>query len=244
MRLIQITDTHLHADPEARSRVGMPLRQLHAVVAHARRQRPDALLVTGDVSEDMTPASYRHAVDAFDTLGCPWSWIPGNHDRPEAMVEQREFLDEVELGSWRLVGLDSRVDGHPHGALGQAQLQALAERLVGDERPTLLAVHHPPVAIGSAWMDAIGLEDREALWQTLAPHTQVRAILCGHIHQAFSHRHDRAQGEVSVHGCPATTDQFLAGSTHFALDEASRPGYRVIDLDADRLTTWVERVDP
>ncbi|EPC01286.1 hypothetical protein L861_11985 [Litchfieldella anticariensis FP35 = DSM 16096] len=243
MRLIQITDCHLHADPEARSRVGFPLRQLQAVIEHARRQRPDILLVTGDVSEDETPLSYRHAVEAFSSLECPWFWLPGNHDLPQCMAEQREILDDIDLGDWRLLVLDTQVSGQPHGELGQAQLQTLAERLEEDDKPTLLAMHHPPVEVGSVWMDAIGLQDREALWQTLAAYGQVRAILFGHIHQAFASRHSLQEGEVAVYGCPSTTDQFLAGSPEFAIDEASRPGYRVIDLKGKTLTTWVERVN-
>ncbi|MFC3282628.1 phosphodiesterase [Litchfieldella rifensis] len=243
MRLIQVTDCHLHADPEARSRSGFPLRQLHAVLEHVRRQRPDVLLVTGDVSEDETLASYRHAAEAFSAMACPWFWLPGNHDHPQSMAEQHQIRDDIDLGDWRLLMLDTQVSGQPHGELGQAQLQALAERLEEDDRPTLLAMHHPPLEIGSAWMDAIGLADREALWQTLAAYSQVRAILCGHIHQAFASRHSLREGEVAVYGSPATTDQFLSGSPEFAIDEASRPGYRIIDLEGETLTTWVERVD-
>ncbi|QTF91774.1 MAG: phosphodiesterase, partial [Halomonas sp. BM-2019] len=62
-------------------------------------------------------------------------------------------------------------------------------------------------------------------------------------HQAFA-RHRRLEaGEVAVYGCPSTTDQFLAGAETFAIDEASRPGYRVMDLGETDLVTWVERVD-
>lgn len=239
MRLVQVTDCHLLADPGARSRKGFPLRQLEAVLECAKKLRPDMLLVSGDISQDETAASYRHASAAFGAFDCPWFWLPGNHDHPRLMAEQHAIHDEVDLGQWRLLMLDSRVSGQPYGELGQAQLQALALKLEEDERPTLLAMHHPPLEIGSEWMDSIGLGDREALWQTLAAYAQVRAILCGHIHQAFAKQH----GEVAVYGCPATTDQFLGGSALFAIDEASRPGFRVIDLEGDNLMTWVERVD-
>ncbi|GAA0561900.1 phosphodiesterase [Halomonas salifodinae] len=243
MRLVQVTDCHLHADPEARSRTGVPLRQLHRVLEHARRLRPDLLLVTGDVSQDETPASYRHAAEAFSAMECPWFWLPGNHDHGDFMAEARDFHDELDLGAWRLLMLDTRVIGQPHGELGAERLADLASALAMDERPTLVAMHHPPLAIGSAWMDAIGLADGEAFWETLAPHPQVKAVLCGHIHQAFAGARALPEGEVAVYGTPATTDQFLGGSPEFAIDQASRPGYRVIDLDGERLTTWVERVD-
>ncbi|MBZ9557462.1 MULTISPECIES: metallophosphoesterase [Modicisalibacter] len=243
MRLIQITDCHLHADPEARSRMGVPFRQLQRVLDRARALRPDLLLVTGDISQDETPASYRHAARAFSAMECPWFWFPGNHDRPQYMNEEREILDEVDLGDWRLVMLDSRLSGQAHGEIGKAQLQELALKLEEDERPVLLALHHPPIELGSTWLDAIGLADREAFWQTLAAYGQVRAILFGHAHQAYTARHASAHGDIAIYGCPATADQFLGGSPTFAIDEASRPGLRVVDLEEGALSTWVERVD-
>lgn len=240
MRLIQISDCHLCTNPEARSRIGYPLRQLRAVVAQARRLRPDIVLVSGDISHDESPAAYRHAFEVFAEFECPWFWMTGNHDHPAFMEELHPFHDELDLGEWRLLLLDSRVPGQAGGELGQAALQDLAMRLEEDDRPTLLAMHHPPLEIGSAWMDALGLADREALWQTLAAYGQVRAVLCGHIHQAFAKRH----GDIAVYGCPATADQFLPRRDEFTLDEASRPGFRIIDLEGQRLSTWVERVDP
>lgn len=246
MRLIQISDCHLRANPEARSRLGFPLRQLEAVVAHAAGLRPDILLVTGDVSQDESPASYRLAAAAFDSVGCPWFWFAGNHDHPDFMQELRPFHSELDLGAWRLLCLDSRVPGQAGGELGQDQLTELAESLAlsleQDPRPILLAMHHHPVPIGSAWMDALGLADREAFWQTLAAYPQVKAVLCGHIHQAFASYQASKQGVVAVYGVPSTSDQFAPRSEDFAVDEAARPGLRVVDLDGDRLDTWVERV--
>lgn len=239
MRLVQITDCHLLADLQGTSRKGQPWRQLNIVVDRVRQLRPDALLVTGDIAQDETPIAYRHASELFASIGCPWFWIPGNHDQPELMEEWQPFHEELDLGEWRVLLLDSRVSGQPGGALGQEQLQQLAWHLEADERPALIAVHHPPVDIGSVWMDAIGLSDRDALWQTLTPYPQVKAILCGHVHQAFAAR----EGMVAVYGCPSTSDQFLPRSHEFAIDEAARPGFRVIDIDGRQLSTWIERVE-
>lgn len=243
MRLVQISDCHLHAEPRARSRAGFPLRQLEAVIEAVNRERPDMVLVTGDVSQDETAASYRLAVRTLEELNAPWFWLAGNHDEPALMAEARELLDELDLGSWRVLLLDTRVSGQPHGELGPERLGWLADRLEEDDRPTLLVMHHPPLAVGSAWLDELGLLDREAFWQTLAAYRQVKAVLCGHIHQAFASHRRLEEGEVAIYGCPSTTDQFLPGAETFAVDEASRPGYRVVDLKAGDLTTWVERVD-
>lgn len=243
-RLVQISDCHLCADPEARGRRGVPLRQLEAVVAAVNHERSDLVLVTGDISNDDSAASYALARRTLDTLDAPWEWLPGNHDVLAPMAETRPLNDELTLGQWRLLLLDTHLPGQPHGELDAAALQALDRRLVAERsRPVLIAMHHPPLLVGSAWLDAIGLRRREAFWQTLAPHSHVQAILCGHIHQAFVGHHALEGGEVTVYGCPSTIDPFLPGSEHFAVDPIARPGYRVIDLEEEGLTTRVERVD-
>lgn len=243
-RLVQISDCHLCADPEARGRRGVPLRQFEAVVSAVNRECPDLVLVTGDISNDDSAASYALARRTLDTLDAPWEWLPGNHDVLEPMAAARPLPAELMLGAWRILLLDTHLPGQPHGELDDAALEALDRRLAADTpRPVLITMHHPPLVVGSAWLDAIGLRRREAFWRTLAPHSRVRAILCGHIHQAFVGRHALEEGEVTVYGCPSTIDPFLPGSEHFAVDPAARPGYRVIDLGEQALTTRVERVD-
>lgn len=242
MRLVQISDCHLYADPGARSRTGFSLGQLEAVVAAVRVVHPDVVIVTGDISEDETRVSYQHAQRVFSTLECPWYWLGGNHDQPALMRDVCGVEDEIDLGDWRLLIADTHAPGGAHGELGEARIAGLVERLARDERPALLAMHHPPLAVGSAWLDEIGLKDSEALWQALMPFAQLKAIICGHIHQAFVGRRQLDAGEVMIYGCPATADQFLPGAVDFAVDEAACAGYRIVDLQGSEWATWVERI--
>ncbi|MEQ6889821.1 phosphodiesterase [Halomonas sp. CS7] len=242
MRLIQITDCHLYAAPEARGRIGVPLRQLDAVVEAVNRERPDRVVVSGDISQDESAASYELAERTLSRLDAPWCWLPGNHDRTDLMAERRALPAELDLGDWRALLLDTQVRGREGGELGPERLAALDARLAGDDRPTLLIMHHPPLAIGTAWLDAIGLADAEAFWRLIALHHRVRAVCFGHVHQAFEGAKTLAGRQVVVYGCPAASDQFLPGATTFALDEAARPGYRLLDLGPGALETRVARV--
>ncbi|XKH61158.1 metallophosphoesterase [Halomonas sediminis] len=243
MRLIQITDAHLHADPQGRSRAGLPWRQFRTVIESVIAERPAVVVVSGDVSQDATSASYILAKETLSALPCPWFWLPGNHDQPELMKAVHPLHDDVDLEHWHMVLLDTRVEGREEGELGPERLAAFAECLEQDARPTLVVLHHPPVAVGSAWMDRIGLQDREVFWQMLSAYPQVKLVLFGHAHQAFAHYQVLNHNPVGVYGCPATADQFLAGAKDFALDQAARPGYRIVDLHDGDWLTWVERVD-
>ncbi|SFT44745.1 phosphodiesterase [Halomonas saccharevitans] len=244
MRLVQITDCHLHADPAAKGRLGVPLRQLEAVIEAVNRERPDRVVVSGDISQDETAASYELAERTLSRLDAPWCWLPGNHDRTDLMAECRALPDELDLGDWRALLLDTQVRGREGGELGAERRAALEARLAGDDRPTLLFLHHPPLPVGTAWLDAIGLADAEAFWGLIAPHRQVRAVCFGHVHQAFEGAKPLADRRVAVYGCPASSDQFLPGATTFALDEAAWPGYRLLELGPGALETRVVRVAP
>ncbi|GEN27662.1 3',5'-cyclic adenosine monophosphate phosphodiesterase CpdA [Halovibrio variabilis] len=248
MRVVQITDAHLYADTQARSRAGVPWRQFQQVLSAVIAEQPDIVLFTGDISQDETADSYALAVEAMEQLPCPWYWLPGNHDQPEFMAAERPMVDQVDMGSWRILLLNTQVEGKPFGELGSERLAKLAKQLEKDDRPTLIAMHHPPVDVGAAWMDAIGLQDRDAFWQLLSQHVQVKLILFGHVHQAYAEHHRTGDATIDVYGCPAMADQFLPGAEQFAVDEASRPGYRVVDLvwsdaQGSEWQSWIERIN-
>lgn len=248
MRVVQITDAHLYADTAARSRAGIPWRQFQQVLSAVVTEKPDIVLFTGDVSQDESAASYALAVEALEQLPCPWYWLPGNHDQPEFMAAERPMVDQVDLDSWRVLMLNTQVEGKPHGELGSERQDQLAEQLKSDDSPTLIAMHHPPVNVGAVWMDAIGLQDRDAFWELLSQHPHVKIILFGHVHQAYAEHRRIGEATIDVYGCPAMADQFMPGAEQFAIDEASRPGYRIIDLarsdtQESEWQSWIERID-
>ena len=248
MRVVQITDAHLYADTAARSRAGIPWRQFQQVLSAVVTEKPDIVLFTGDVSQDESAASYALAVEALEQLPCPWYWLPGNHDQPEFMAAERPMVDQVDLDLWRILMLNTQVEGKPHGELGSERQDQLAEQLKSDDRPTLIAMHHPPVNVGAMWMDAIGLQDRDAFWELLSQHPHVKIILFGHVHQAYAEHRRIGEATIDVYGCPAMADQFMPGAEQFAIDEASRPGYRIIDLarsdtQESEWQSWIERID-
>jgi Icc protein len=250
VRLVHLTDTHLFADPDGALK-GVNTRQTLARVLERVRAdggAPGAFLLTGDLSQDETAASYRILSDLLAPFGLPAFALAGNHDDPAAMAAAfgpaggRIRMDRSHaLGAWRLVLADTRVPGAVGGALADGEVAALDKALAGHpETPTLLALHHPPLATGSAWMDAIGLANPEAVHALVARHPQVRCVVWGHVHQ----EQDETRHGVRWLSSPATSIQFLPRADAFTLDPAP-PGYRWLDLAPDgTLATGVRRLPP
>ena len=246
-RIVQLTDTHLYGEPERFWASFQPALSLDAVLADidAREAPIDALLLTGDIAMDGETEAYRAIAARCAERDVPVLAVPGNHDDPDAMAAVFGPAGIAgtgvhALGAWDLVLLSSHVPGEPGGAVSDAALAALEAHLAASrERPQLIAVHHPPVAVGSAWIDAMGLENGGALLTLLQRYPRVRAVVSGHVHQVFEARREH----IDILTSPSTCMQFKPGSEAFAEDGGAAPGYRWLELaDDGTLASGVTRV--
>ncbi len=247
VRLLQITDMHLFAAAEQKLCGVQTADSLMRVLEHARAGAwpPDAILATGDLSQDETPEAYRRFVDTFSALGVPVHCIAGNHDMPRRMVEM--FVGSfsvtltrwVDLGAWQAVMLDTSVPDDNTGELARSELEFLETALRGNpDRHAIVFLHHNPVAVGSAWLDTMQLRNSQAFFDIIDRFPHVRAIVWGHVHQEY----DSVRNGVRLLATPSTCFQFLPGSEKFALDTRP-PGYRSLTLHDDgRLDTAVHRL--
>jgi Icc protein len=195
---------------------------------------PDLLLLTGDLAEQPTPSAYQRLGAMLADIGMPIYAIPGNHDDPDLLTAwlcgpTLRAERRIRLASWQIILLDSTLPGAVAGALAPDQLELL-EQALGElpRHHALVALHHPPVPVGSPWMDALGLRDAAPLFEILDRHAQVRGVLWGHVHQVF----EGARNGVRLMGSPSTCVQFLPGAPAFAIDHRP-PGYRWLELAPD-----------
>jgi 3',5'-cyclic-AMP phosphodiesterase len=247
LRLTHFTDPHLYGEVNESLRGVATLPALSRALAHAQGHDwpPDAVLVTGDLVQD-DPAGYPHFRRLFGALGLPVLCLPGNHDEPRAM--KRELAGapfvlggHVDMGRWRIVLLDSCIPGSAGGALSAQELALLDEALgSADGRHCLVCLHHHPVPLSSRWLDHVGLNNAAEFLHTIDQHKNVRAIVWGHVHQAY----DALRKGVRLLATPSTCAQFLPNSDDFAVDQRP-PAYRTLELRADgSLLTevvWVEQ---
>jgi Icc protein len=250
LRLIQFTDPHLYGSETETLRGIATLPSLRATLAQAQAGAwpPDAILVTGDIVQD-DPAGYAHFRNLFGSLGLPIWCIPGNHDEPSAMC--RELSRDpfvvggcVDMGQWRIVLLDSSVAGSASGYLTERALVQLDEALgTAEGRHCLVSLHHHPVAMASRWLDHVALENSTEFLHVLDQHRNVRAVVWGHVHQAY----DGLRKGVRLLGTPSTCAQFLPHADEFAVDRRP-PAYRTLELQSNgSLLTevvWVEKRAP
>ena len=243
-RLLHITDTHLYADAAGAQRGVVTRASLERVLDAALPGQPDAVLVSGDLCQDESREGYRQLRGLFGRIDAPVICLPGNHDdlglmQAEMTAEHIAVLGDHSLGRWRLLATDCTIPGAVHGEYGEARIEAI-DRALGElpTQPTLVALHHPPVPCGSRWLDQSRLQDGDAFMSMLARHAQVRAVLCGHIHQPL----DETVGHIRVMATPSTCRQFATGSEGYAVDELA-PGWRWLELGDRTLETRIDRLD-
>ncbi len=234
LKVLQLTDPHLMASADG-ALLGVNTRDsLAAVIDEVLRNhgQPDLILATGDLTQDASSEAYRYFGEQLKAFNCPSLWIAGNHDdsdllasiAAEFQAEQKQLVQ----GGWHFVMLDSSVHGKVFGELSQPELAFLDESLSQQpELPTMVCLHHHPVDIGSDWMEKIGLKNRDAFWQVIDRHPQVKIVLWGHIHQDLQQQ----RNSVQLLATPSTCIQFATGSSKFAVEPLA-PGYRWFELEA------------
>ncbi len=246
LKLIQITDAHLYG-PVGGELLGVNTLDSFDAVLNAVKQEEqdvDAILATGDISQDHSEQSYLHFVERITSFKQPCYWLPGNHDYQPVMKKALEEAsispaNQVVSEYWQLILLDTQVEGVPHGRVSQQQMQVLQQAL--EEYPDkycLILLHHHSIAAGCAWLDQHDIKNAEVLFELLAQYPQAKAMLCGHIHQEM----DQVKNGIRQLASPSTCIQFRPNSDDFALDD-SAPGWRYLDLAPDgSIKTQVKRL--
>lgn len=236
-RLLQVTDPHLFED-EAGEIYGVTTAvTFRAVLAAALDSPPgpvDAVLVTGDIAEDGARGTYERFRAEMSRLGLPVLCIPGNHEDPVVLAEfvadpPLQYCGTLRLPGWRVLMLDSHLPRSPAGQLSEGELTRL-DRALADAQGehVLVALHHQPVPIGSRWLDAFGLRDPEAFLGRIRAAGNVRAVLWGHVHQAYDRMHDG----IRMMSTPSTCAQFTPHTERCVMD-LRPPGFRWIELMPD-----------
>lgn len=214
----------------------MTYASLCSVLDHYRDNdwRADLVVVTGDLVQDDSAGAYEHFCQLLASLQLPVYCVPGNHDvralMRDALAEPPfHYCASAESGNWLITGIDSCVTNHAGGHVEAAELARLDNEIASSRAENVMVcLHHPPVQMGSKWLDTVGMDNGAEFLERIAASGKVRLAIFGHVHQPYDAEH----GGVSIVATPSTCRQFAQGSDDFAVDD-NPPAYRRISLFAD-----------
>lgn len=233
---MHLTDPHLFADTAGQLRGTVTYSSLSAVLEHYQQSdwRAELALVTGDLIQDDSAGAYQHFLQLLGTLELPVYCVPGNHDiralmRKAVATPPFYYCDSVEKADWLIIGIDSCISDDAGGFVTAEEFERL-ETLIDctTAAHVMVCLHHPPVNVGSKWLDTVGLRNGDEYLQRVAVSGKVRLTIFGHVHQPY----DAIHAGIRILGTPSTCRQFAQGSEDFAIDD-NPPAYRRISLRSD-----------
>lgn len=189
--LLQISDPHFGTD--------QPL-VAEALVALAQHQRPDLLVLSGDITQRARPAQFRAARAFMDRLGAPMLAVPGNHDIP--LFDLWARLRKPYAAHVAAFGADlepiyvspdlmvvcvntTRPWRHKHGEVSAQQIERVAQILTNAKATQLrVVVVHQPIAVMRA-QDAPNLLRGHAAALQAWSAAGADIVMGGHIHLPY-----------------------------------------------------------
>ncbi len=200
--LAQVSDLHVKARGELSYKVVDTAAMLRACVEHLAGldPRPDAVVLTGDLTDGGLPEEYAELRSLLAPLTMPLYLIPGNHDSHGALraaFPDHAYLRQsprvaqyaIEDHPLRIVAADTVIPGETGGELCEERLAWLDRALAqAPDRATVVIMHHPPFTTFIEHMDRHGLRDPARLEAVIRRHPQVEALLCGHVHRPIETR--------------------------------------------------------
>lgn len=216
--LMQLTDLHVQVGPGDHAAATRVAQAIELVRRMSQDVEVAGVLVTGDLANAGTDAEHDRAVELLGPLlelGFPVLPLVGNHDdRPTLRRSFGALPGVAELGgerhlqyvwnvdSWRVLVLDTQHTGHDDGKLCDTRHEWLVAQLAdAPDAPTVLAMHHPPVAIGIPALDAIGIrrDHADRLRDVVRANAQIELVVCGHVHRPAQSR----LAHAPVFACPS-----------------------------------------
>ena len=245
-KVLAIADLHLTA---GRARIiGLdPWARFEAVLSRALGEHGDAalLVLMGDLAHRGEAEVYARLAARLSRVSVPVVPMLGNHDRrepfraafPLAPAGPGDFVQTArDAGPARILTLDT-LDGPPYpaghhaGRLCPARLEWLDRELgAAADRPVVVCLHHPPVAVGLPGMDRIALADPAPLLDRLHRHGRAH-LVAGHIHRTISGSTRGVPWTILKSPCHQAPLDLAAPDSSLSIDEAGAYGLLLLSAE-------------
>jgi len=238
LSIAQISDCHLFSDFQGEHYGANVFQNLSEVLLHIQsHQLIDAIVFTGDLTQDHTERSYQNFVHSIKqhSINRPVYFVPGNHDD---VVYLNKYLvgnpfDQnkvIESKHWQILLLNSKSDT-PSGKFKIKEFEAITSTLTNDKFQFCF-MHHHPIDVGY-FIDRHGLINKSEFWAALGQHGNMKGVACGHVHQGIDIDPESNHRAIPLHTCPATSMQFAPlPETAEALSDVGA-GYRMFKFKED-----------
>ena len=223
---------------------------LRPLIEIVRRQSPNLVAVSGDLTQRARTGQFREARAFLDVLPRPRLVVPGNHDVPlydvaarftRPLARYRRYIDadlepsfvDVEIA---VFGVNTaRSLTFKRGRINQAQIDRLRERLCGlpDGITKVVITHHPFDLCSSR--DSGALVGRAGLARQILSACGCDLLLAGHLHVGGA-------SEGTPRSVPAFEPIVVqAGSATSTRRRGESNSFNVIDIESHRIA--VRRYD-
>ncbi|GAB4244406.1 MAG: metallophosphoesterase [Thermoleophilia bacterium] len=192
---------------------------------------PDAVIITGDLTNMGYRQEFREAREYLDRLDCPNIMVsPGNHDSRnvgymhfERLFGERDralYLDGVTL-----VGVDSSEPDLDYGRIGRHRYPWIKERFDegGEDTLRVFALHHHLLPVPSTGRERNVVHDAGDVLEVLLEN-RVKLVLSGHKHVPHVWRLE----DMFVVNTGTVSTLRLRGDT--------KPCYNVVDVAGEKVT--------
>ena len=255
LRFVQISDTHISADPHYNQDGAMhtPMIGAKALVHQINTLpfTPDFVLHTGDVAYNPDETAYPVASEILGAIEVPVYYLAGNHD--DSAAASADHARQRASRSRRRSTTSSRST-----ACRSSRWTATARRTTGaaesatsswrgwkaaparkDDRPLIVTLHHNVLPMGSVWWDEwMRLENGEDFHRALLPaRDRIRGVFSGHVHQNT----DIIRDGIAYFTAKSSWSQIhnYPDQTETEIDRFSNPGYSIVTVTRDQ--TYVRR---
>lgn len=229
MKVIQISDLHIAKNPRHRI-YGLVNTQdtFLDVLNQVKAEKPDLVIVSGDLSQDGSVESYSRLKEQLQTLNCEVLTIYGNHDNPVSMQSNLignniKHIPYKQTAAGTFIFCNSYQANLHSGLISASDLVNL-ENYLKSFSDCIIVIHHHFVKLNT-FIDKYILENNVEFTTLLRQYqSKIKLCITGHVHNSY----DNYISGLHVHSGLSSCIQLA--KTETVLFDLKRPGYTVYNF--------------
>lgn len=241
MRIIHMSDLHLTQDGSTIWGEDTREKFIIAIDMIKKMQDIDAILVSGDISNDGSFSSYIFADRLFSSTNIPTYWSLGNHDNLDLLKNNNllsycKLVCEATIYGWQIIILNSIAHdeeqpgkNRSRGVIDIDTMIKIKNQIYTKKKPTIVVLHHPALEIGG-WQDLKILKNRDKFREIIESSEYVRIVLAGHIHE-FT---DRTLNGIRYSTAPGLGFAFSSKLANYEIQHGAE-GFSLITINKNKI---------